>query len=220
MKMPLLPILSAVALCLAKADAQSFPPPPPPVPAQAVAPQVQHVGLPSAQMDFVAASQRNTQWCWAACIEMVLRHHGVLVSQEQIVARTYGTDPAGRLPNWAGSFQAITANLNNWSFDNRGRLFAVGAMMVQGAPLPAMLVRELEQGRPLIIGYASGPNSGHAVVVTGASYIGTSSAPQIVSLVVRDPWPDPRNIANSGRRVHDAGQLAPLIQAAWMISLR
>ena len=56
------------------------------------------VGIPSAEMDFVAAAQQSPQWSWAAAIEMVLTYHGVAITQPQIVARTYGTDlwqPAG-----------------------------------------------------------------------------------------------------------------------------
>ncbi|MBK9459520.1 MAG: hypothetical protein IPN94_08810 [Sphingobacteriales bacterium] len=40
----------------------------------------------------------------------------------------------GNLPNWTGNFQVITANLNNWSFDNNGRAYAVQASLNLGAP--------------------------------------------------------------------------------------
>jgi hypothetical protein len=183
-------------------------------------PQPQYVGIPSTQMNYFAASQRNSQWCWAASIQMVLNYYGIAISQEQIVARTYGTDPFGRLPNWGGSFHAITANLNNWSIDNRGRPYTVMASLNWGAPAPAILLQELSQGRPVIVGYRSGPNSGHAVVITAASFIQSRMGPIVQSVVVRDPWPSQQNIRNSGRIEYPGSQIASLMQAYWYIRVQ
>lgn len=179
--------------------------------------QPQYVGIPSAQMNFVAAAQKNSQWCWAASIQMVLNYYGVNISQEQIVARTYGVDSYGNLPNWAGTFQAITANLNNWNVDNFGRQYSVGASLNWGAPTPAILLQELSQGRPVIVGYKSGANSGHAVVITAVSYAQSPNGPIIQSIVVRDPWPSPQNIQTAGRVEYPGSQLASLMQAYWYI---
>lgn len=179
--------------------------------------QPQYVGIPSAQMNFVAAAQNNSQWCWAASIQMVLNYYGVNISQEQIVARTYGMDPYGNLPNWAGSFQAVTSNLNNWNDDNFGRQYSVRASLNWGAPTPAILLQELSQGRPVIVGYKSGPNSGHAVVITAASYTQSPNGPIIQSVIARDPWPSPQNIQTSGRVEYPGAQFASLMQAYWYI---
>lgn len=168
-------------------------------------------------MEYFASDQRNSQWCWAASIQMVFNYYGVDIQQEQIVARTYGVDPYGRLPNWGGNFQNITQNLNNWSVDNRGRPYVVTAMLGQGAPTPAILLGELSQGRPLIIAYATGPGSGHAVVVTGASYTPSPYGPIIQSLIVRDPWPSPENVSNRGRVEYPGAILASKIQHYWYV---
>ena len=183
-------------------------------------PQAKYVGIPSAKMNYFAAGQEQSQWCWAASIQMVLNYYGVDISQEQIVARTYGIDPLGRLPNWTGSFEVITANLNNWSIDNRGRPYTVMASLRIGAPTPAILIQELSQQNPIIVGYRSGPNSGHAVVVTGARFVPSPQGPIILSLVVRDPWPSRQNILNLGRVKYLGHQLASLIQAHWYIRVR
>jgi hypothetical protein len=182
-----------------------------------VAQQATYVGIPSNSMNYYAAGQNNSQWCWAASIQMVLNGYGVNINQEQIVARTYGIDPYGNLPNWPGSFQAIHKNLNNWGIDNLGYPYTVRASLGNGAPSPNILVNELSNGRPVIIGYSSGPNSGHAVVVTAVSYIPTPNGPFIQTIVVRDPWPSQKNINNNGRVEYPASALANKIQAYWYI---
>ena len=180
---------------------------------------VQQVGIPSGEMDFVAAAQQNSQWCWAAAIQMVLGYHGVGITQQQIVARTYGTDWWGNLPDWAGSIEAITANLNNWSIDNYGQQYAVAATLNWGAPAATVLIDELWNRHPVIIAYQSGPTSGHAVVVTAATFSQTMHGPVIHSIVVRDPWPSPENRFNSGRVEYDGASLAQRINAHWLISV-
>ncbi len=40
-------------------------------------------------IDYVA-TQKEENWCWAACIEMVLHYQGVSVSQNDIVRRVFG----------------------------------------------------------------------------------------------------------------------------------
>ena len=183
-------------------------------------PQPQYVGIPATNMNYFAADQVQSQWCWAASIQMVLNYYGVDITQEQIVARTYGTDPFGRLPNWSGSFETITVNLNNWSVDNQGRPYTVSASLVPGPPSPAILLQELSQQRPVIVGYRSGPNSGHAVVVTAASFVPSPQGPIILSLVARDPWPSAENVFNLGRVEYPGNLLASLIQAHWYIQVR
>jgi hypothetical protein len=176
-----------------------------------------YVGIARENFNYFASSQRNSNWCWAASLQMIFNYHGVSITQEQIVARSYGVDPAGNLPNWAGSFPVITANLNNWSVDNSGRQYMVGAQLNWGAPTPAYLVQELSAQRPVLIGYQSGPNSGHAVVITACSYFPSAYGPIIQTLIVRDPWPNEENIANSGRVEYPGSNLASLIQAHWYI---
>lgn len=180
---------------------------------------VQQVGIPSGEMDFVAAAQQNSQWCWAAAIQMVLGYHGVAITQQQIVARTYGADWWGNLPDWAGSIEAITTNLNNWSIDNYGQHYAVAATLNWGAPAPNVLIDELWNRRPVIISYQSGPSTNHAVVVTAATFSQTMFGTVIHSIVVRDPWPSTANVYKRGRNEYDGASLARLTTAHWFISV-
>ena len=182
--------------------------------------QATYVGIPSNNFNYFASSQRNSNWCWAASLQMIFNYYGVSITQEQIVARSYGVDPYGQLPNWAGSFQVITANLNNWNVDNNGRQYSVSASLNWGAPTPAYLIQELAAQRPVLIGYQSSPNSGHAVVITACSYTQTAYGPIIQSIVVRDPWPSQQNISTNGRVEYPGSNLANLIQAHWYIRIQ
>jgi len=187
---------------------------------QGFAQQPIYVGIPRANFNFFASSQRNSEWCWAASLQMIFNYYGISITQEQIVARSYGVGPGGSLPNWAGSLQIITTNLNNWSVDNNGRRYVVRASINWGAPSPLFLIQELTAQRPVLIGYKSGPGSSHAVVITGCSYLQTGNGPFIQSIIVRDPWPNQENIINSGRVEYPAINLASVIQANWFISIQ
>lgn len=176
-----------------------------------------YVGIPRERFEFVTAAQQNSQWCWAASIQMVLNYYGVNINQSQIVARTYGSGPMGQLPDWPGSFEAITRNLNNWSFDNNGTPYVVTATLGGGPPTPAILLEELNNQRPVILAYRSGPNSGHAVVVTAASFVPTMYGPMIQSIIVRDPYPTLANIQNRGRVEYPGAALAQVMTAYWYV---
>src|SRR5690606_36170318 len=55
----------------------------------------------------VTAQQRRSDWCWAACAEMVLRYNGVHdVDQEALVAR-FKNDPKDQTANLAEIIQAL-----------------------------------------------------------------------------------------------------------------
>jgi len=192
-------------------NAQSFPSQPSQYP--------QYVGIPSARMNYYAAAQGLNQWCWAASIQMVLNYYGVDITQAQIVERTFGRLPWGGLPNQAGDPRVITDNLNNWSIDNRGRPYIVRCILGQGAPNANILIRELSQQRPVIVGYTSGPQSAHAVVITAVSYINSPRGPIIQTIVVRDPWPSPEHIRSMGRVEYPGAVLANRMQHYWYVNV-
>lgn len=187
---------------------------------ESIGQQLVYVGIPRTSFDHFASDQRNSNWCWAASLQMIFNYYGVDLDQASIVARSYGTDPFGNLPNWTGNLQVITANLNNWNLTRSGIRYSVQASMNIGAPNPTYLIRELSDQRPILAGYMAGPGSGHAVVITGCSYILTASGPYIHTIIVRDPWPTPQNIANAGRVEYPASDFAQVVQAHWYIRVR
>lgn len=135
------------------------------------------VGLPSNLMDFVAARQRSSQWCWAACIEMSFAAHGYIVPQEVFVNETFGG-----IVNMPGQPAQIIAALNRSYVDAYGRQF-----LAQGDVFSVDLqtaISDLEQRQPLIVGAL-----GHATVLTALTWITNGYSLQIQEATVRDPWP-------------------------------
>ena len=183
--------------------------------------QAVYAGIPRQRFDYTYSSQRNSEWCWAAAIQMVLNYYGVRISQEDIVARSFGVDPrTGTLPDWPGSFQVISANLNGWSIDEGGSRYMVSSQIGWGAPPPAFLLNEVANQRPVILAYMSTPTSGHAVVATAVSYTPSYSGPIIQSIIVRDPWPSGVNIANNGRVEYPGYMLASHMTTYWIIRVQ
>jgi hypothetical protein len=143
------------------------------------------VGIDSSLASISAGGgQHLSQWCWAACIEMVFRYYGYRVPQAQIVRETWGT-----IANVPGGAQQILADLNrNW-VDSRGRSFSVSGNTLTANPMTA--AQDLAANMPLIIG-----TMGHAMVLTSLEYVRNAlGGGDVISAVVRDPWP------GRGRRV-------------------
>jgi hypothetical protein len=176
-------------------------------------PQPQYVGPPKEAIDKIAAAQEESMLCWAASIQTVLRYYGVTISQEQIVARIYGS-----ALNEPASDAAISASLNGWAFDSHGRRVVIRSRIATGPPSLNVLMNEVARGRPILVTANPAASSiGHAVVLTAATHIGRC----VTSLVYRDPWPSPENCANAGR-VEISGaavtRFLSSIQSHWLIS--
>lgn len=182
-------------------------------------PSPQYVGIPSEKMEGVVAIQEHSNWCWAACIQMIFQYNELDLSQAEIVRRSFGTDPYGNLPNWTGNFEVITRNLNGWNLDNAGAPYRVSSLMNWGAPPPAYLIDELTAERPVLVGYRTGPQSGHAVLITAASFIQTPQGPEIQSVVVRDPMPTRDQPKEASRYEYPAFRFAHKIQAYWFVQI-
>ena len=52
----------------------------------------QYIGINSGEFNSLTTfgKQRSLNWCWAACIQMVLNFHRIPVTQEQVVKKTLG----------------------------------------------------------------------------------------------------------------------------------
>jgi hypothetical protein len=185
----------------------------------ALAQGIQVVGIPSSQMDPIAAHQENSEWCWAACIKMVLQKYGISVTQDEIVRRTFvGNNPFFPAPNLPGSFNDITRNLSGWHTDLKGRCYSVGGVEAPGIPRPADFIEGLKAQYPTVLALATGPNTGHAVVATGATYIDTPQGPYVLSVMIRDPWPYPDFPMTNGKRQIPASVFGS-VTAYWTVGV-
>lgn len=143
--------------------------------------QMCEAGIDSRIASVTAAAvggQHLTQWCWAACIEMVFRYYGYRVPQRRIVKETWGS-----IVNLPGRTDQILSNLNRPWRDLKGRSFSVVSDVFSANPMTA--AQDLASDRPLIIG-----TMGHAMVLTSLTYVRDGMGRgQVRSAVVRDPWP-------------------------------
>ncbi len=134
-------------------------------------------------VNFSSAKQKGSFWCWAACIEMVLKYHGMSVSQEAMVEKIHGSlvDKAGQPME---ILQALTGTGPNAS-GGTSRVYAEGY-----TGLYPYFVQDLINGYPLIVGLNYGTDIGHAVVLTAVSFSMDASGRYYPhAVVIRDPWP-------------------------------
>jgi hypothetical protein len=146
--------------------------------------QVCESGIPPERLNMIFAYQQASEWCWAACIQMVFSYWGHAVPQQEVVRQTWGS-----IVNMPGEPSQIVQDLNRQWIDERGRPFrSVGDVFSANGMTAA---QDLARDMPLIIG-----SMGHAMVLTAVSY---NRAPngqgQVTVAMVRDPWP-----GNGGRR--------------------
>lgn len=156
---------------------------------QAIAPGIWVAGIPSNEFEYFAAPQteghqRQSNWCWAACVQMVLNYRGVPVTQEQVVQRIF----AGAVPNVPGQPDQILTALSGWAFTRNGQ-----RVMLTSSPFAfdgTEIVRDLAERWPIVVGVRTSPTSGHAYVLTAVTYgVDPWNQPIFRSAILRDPWP-------------------------------
>lgn len=108
-------------------------------------------------MEYCFHRQYKDNWCWAACVQMVLDYYGVDVAQSRIVERTYGDDY-----NFTANKNDIINALNGWRVN--GYTVRANYERFKNAKT---LIDAIANGRPLIIGLNENYTStGHAYVLT------------------------------------------------------
>jgi len=153
-------------------------------------------GVPSNEFEYMRATSVNygaqvqSNWCWAACIQMVLNYHGLYVSQMDVVTKIYGSPYI----NQPANEQQILSALSGWAPDTRGSYSGINAY--GGYTTIQEIINGLSGKWPLIVGL-SNPNSniGHAYVLTAIyysnqyDYYGNIISIVPDKVVLRDPWP-------------------------------
>ena len=126
----------------------------------------------------IVGGQHRSQWCWAACIEMVFRYYGYKVPQRQIVEETWGS-----IVDLPGYPEQSLEDLNRSWEDANGRAFSVEGDAYSANAITA--AQDLAADMPLIVG-----TMGHAMVLTKLDYLRDQYGNGEVKLAtVRDPWP-------------------------------
>jgi len=142
------------------------------------------VGIPTTAFNFVSATQMQTEWCWAASVQMVLNWYDIPVKQSQVVERVYG-----KTVDAAASENEIASAMNGIALDRRGRKVHLHTVRYTGIPAVSVLVSEMQQKHPLLITFRSSKKMLHAVVLTSAEYTQTEQGIHVTSLTFRDPNP-------------------------------
>jgi len=146
-------------------------------------------GIPDTEFEAIQAKAVNggkqvqSNWCWAACIQMVLNYHGLKVNQYQIIQKVFGPG----FPNQAASEAQMLAALSGWAPDQAGIFNSIHAE--SGKTSVYQIIQALAYKWPLVVGVKT-RQGGHAMVLTGISYQVNSNGdyvPQEVTL--RDPSP-------------------------------
>jgi hypothetical protein len=135
-----------------------------------------YVGIPKGQFNFIAPMQQQSEWSWAAGVQMVLNYYGIQVSQREILSRIISV---------TDSDDAITASLNGQAFDKEGRTRSLTCVSKLGMVSPAILINELSHNRPILVLFGDSDTS-RAIVITAALFVDTETGPQVVSLFIRD----------------------------------
>lgn len=182
-------------------------------------PEIYFSGVDTNSFNEVYAHQRNTQWCAAACIEMIAKHHGIDVAQEDLAKKHCGVDVNGNAYNCPAPLDVISRNLNFCTFQYDWAKFCISSSMHSGRPDGNRIIQEMQNGNPVVIAYKNqGSNVGHAVLITGVEWLYQNGRPVIQTLILRDPWPSVENIMNLGKRkIQGPRQFASNIYAHWYV---
>jgi len=122
--------------------------------------------------------QQQSNWCWAACIQMVFRYNGLRISQAKIVEEVFGArvNQPGEPEQIVDALNRTWTDEDNDNYDVEGDIYTVS---------PGTAAQDLAADFPLIIG-----SLGHAMVLSAVSfYRDAYGNGQIVNAMVRDPWP-------------------------------
>lgn len=144
----------------------------------------------------VVGRQRQQNWCWAACVQMVLNYHGLFVTQEQVVQQVFGT-----LVDRPATETDILRALSGWAPDARGRFSAITASPYVW---DEAIISDLAYKWPLIAAVKNEDGqSGHAYVLTALQFHNEpyvtgywygrpvyGQRPVFDYVILRDPWPN------------------------------
>lgn len=150
--------------------------------------QIQHLGINNEKMSTVFSPQKNTNWCWAANVQMIFNYFGFHKDQQSIVRSVYGSDKDGTLPDYRASDGQITQLLKASDIDNDGNVCSIVPNYNGGFPADSVIVNNLNLQCPIVFAYYNVPKIGHVCLLTGINYvIDVNGKMEILDLVLADP---------------------------------
>jgi hypothetical protein len=163
------------------------------------------MGIPARQVvEADYDTQHQSEWCWAASLEMALRVEGHPISQKEIVVAAYGQPY-----NWPATSGTIEDVANALTTDDNGNSINVVLNDIYDAD-PSAEIHHINgafsRGHPVLLGLP-----GHVVMLTGYSYFGNGNQNQDSHFSagrVLDPWPKTYPNSPGGVRIIDAQEFA------------
>jgi hypothetical protein len=130
--------------------------------------------------------QKCPQWCWAACVKMVLKHNGYSVTQENIVKSVFGVDERGLAPCRPGEIEYALDALPGQMNDDMGTPLKITYAYNTNGTFDDEISGYLSNHQPIILGLSNNNGQvGHAVVMFGADYHNG----QLSKVLIADPYP-------------------------------
>ena len=130
--------------------------------------------------------QQCEEWCWAASISTIFNFYGHPLTQQEIVAATYGN-----VVCWPSNGSTnVAIDLSRTYVDNRGTRFSSRIVSAYdyyygvNTFTNQSIINALNSNNPLL--YA---NMSHAMVLYSVLYAPSAFGPNILACNVIDPWP-------------------------------
>ena len=103
--------------------------------------------------------QEKSNWCWAACVQAVLRFKGSSNTQRSIVKQVLG-----KLDNEKIGAQTLVFGLNNWEANG------IVVTAAEESPIDMRrIVKAISSNQPLIVGMDTGSQN-HAMILVGIEF--------------------------------------------------
>lgn len=139
------------------------------------------LGAPQEVLGVPVLGQKQTQWCWAACKQMVFRFSDSVSTTEQCELANAAFElmgccnsPTSSLCNKPLSILRISGEWQRWGYRSSYRAESLEF---------ASIKFEIDHGRPIECGLKWHLGGGHAVLIIG--YIDDPISPDVI---VNDPW--------------------------------
>ena len=134
----------------------------------------------AARIDVPQITQEQTEWCWAACAQMVLCYYGnKAVHQCDLASRLFGQpcckDPSSALCNEPAQVPDIASIYTDWKRPSMPKY-------VHGNVPFQTLQDEINAKRPVEVGFTWNDGTGHQAIICGWDIDGTGPL-----LLVNDP---------------------------------